>query len=542
MRSKWGSGPVVEHTPDVVPSGYLDGGHWEVRRKCGVCINEYEWVGKGKYRVNEKVKVVKVTGTATVDGQPVNEGDVIDAGKVVTVEPGGSVSVEPGGGERMKRALHGLNDCPGEYTAYVEIIDGLCILEEYGTCEGTMHCGGYTPLTDFWVAETPGALSTIIEISHDSLSNFTRIYNSDDSPHDVVFSPRVGPFSGACFAINPGGWVGINSNGTWFPVVDRISTTQGLTFAWYRNGEIMDDEWSYRLILGDLWETRWETHTGKLDFREDHPEWDDQAVDFSFYEPSGAEGWRQTVFPLPKEGPDTTFPSEPVMYRRPAGGGSPPAGADLNAGVSDVYAFNLSGTNDVSWRIPDLARVSEGDDLDTIYTVVDLSLYCAANPDGFAEGKWQVGDQLTAHDVEIVDGHIAGLEGVMWATRELDYGGLSREGYKSMASSTDLLNSGDKPGELVIVAEHSGGITDLTVECDCGVWGDINGDDAVDPTDVMCLVYHVYQGRDIRIQPANCPYESGDANCDGQTDPMDMISLINHVYKTRALPCQDPCD
>ncbi len=326
------------------------------------------------------------------------------------------------------------------------------------------------------------------------------------------------------------------------PVEDRISTTQGLTFAWYRNGEIMDGEWLYRLTLGGLWETRWETHTGKLDFREDHPEWNDQAVLFAFYPPPVAEGWRQTVFFLPREEPDTTFPVEPVMYRRPAGGGSPTAGFDLNAGVSDVYAFNLSGANNVSWRIPDLARVSEGDDHDTVYAIVDLSLYCAANPDGFAEGKWQVGDHLAAHDVEIVDGRVAGLEGVMWATKELDYGQLAHGEYKSIANSADLLNSGDNPGELVIVAEHSGGITDLTVECDCGVWGDINGDGAVDPMDVMCLVYHVYKGRDLRIQPANCPYECGDANCDGQTDPMDMISLINHVYKAMTLPCQDPCN
>ena len=209
MVSKTGSGVLLEHTPeDPTLAKYWRNGYWEVRRKCGMCINEYKCVGLGKYHVNEQVKVLKVTGAANV-----NEGDILEDCTIVQVELGSSVRVAPVGGGKLGSASGSIYDCPGEYTAYIDIIHGSYTIEEYGTCDTTEHCGGYTPLAEFWVDITPDTFITTVEATHDSIENYTTIYNSYESPHDIVYSPRVGPDSGDCFALSPGWTVEINSSG-----------------------------------------------------------------------------------------------------------------------------------------------------------------------------------------------------------------------------------------------------------------------------------------------------------------------------------------
>jgi hypothetical protein len=78
-------------------------------------------------------------------------------------------------------------------------------------------------------------------------------------------------------------------------------------------------------------------------------------------------------------------------------------------------------------------------------------------------------------------------------------------------------------------------------ECDCGVWGDINGDGSINPVDVSFLANFVYKSLDARVQPPVCPVEAGDVDCSAITTPLDVTFLVNLVYKMLGpLPC-DPC-
>ena len=79
------------------------------------------------------------------------------------------------------------------------------------------------------------------------------------------------------------------------------------------------------------------------------------------------------------------------------------------------------------------------------------------------------------------------------------------------------------------------------VGCDCGVWGDLNGDGEVDPLDVSFLVSYVYLGLDARQQLPDCPYEAGDVDCNDGVDPIDVTFVVNLVYLERGpFPCV-PC-
>jgi len=79
-------------------------------------------------------------------------------------------------------------------------------------------------------------------------------------------------------------------------------------------------------------------------------------------------------------------------------------------------------------------------------------------------------------------------------------------------------------------------------DCECGVWGDVNGDGSVNPVDAVFMVNYVYLGNDMRVQPPNCSYEAGDVNCDGNVNPVDMVHCVNYVYLSiTPFPCSDPC-
>ncbi len=80
-------------------------------------------------------------------------------------------------------------------------------------------------------------------------------------------------------------------------------------------------------------------------------------------------------------------------------------------------------------------------------------------------------------------------------------------------------------------------------ECDCGtVWGDVTGDDAIDPLDVSYMVAFVYKGQDGRITLPACPYQAGDVNCDESVDPLDVATFVGFVYKSLGpWPCVDGC-
>jgi len=78
--------------------------------------------------------------------------------------------------------------------------------------------------------------------------------------------------------------------------------------------------------------------------------------------------------------------------------------------------------------------------------------------------------------------------------------------------------------------------------CDCGVWGDANGDGKINPTDIVYMVSFVYQNQDARVAPPNCNYEVGDVNCDGDVNPVDVVYYAAYVYSNiTPFPCLDPC-
>jgi len=77
--------------------------------------------------------------------------------------------------------------------------------------------------------------------------------------------------------------------------------------------------------------------------------------------------------------------------------------------------------------------------------------------------------------------------------------------------------------------------------CVCGSWGDVNGDDAVNPTDVVFMVNKVYKESDQLTVWDMCPYPTGDANCDDAVNPTDVVLYVNRVYKDENTFCADPC-
>lgn|GEM_PF-925271 len=82
-----------------------------------------------------------------------------------------------------------------------------------------------------------------------------------------------------------------------------------------------------------------------------------------------------------------------------------------------------------------------------------------------------------------------------------------------------------------------------TVEtyCDCGTWGDVTDDAAVNPQDVTYMVQYVFMTNDIRVQPPKCPLEAGDVNCDGHVNPQDVTYYVQYVFMTNNMFCDDPC-
>jgi hypothetical protein len=82
------------------------------------------------------------------------------------------------------------------------------------------------------------------------------------------------------------------------------------------------------------------------------------------------------------------------------------------------------------------------------------------------------------------------------------------------------------------------GHVNVGCECDCGVKGDMNCDQTVEPIDAILLVNYVFRFHDDRCQHPDCPTENGDLNCDGGVAPIDVVYLINYVFRSR----DDICD
>ncbi len=95
-------------------------------------------------------------------------------------------------------------------------------------------------------------------------------------------------------------------------------------------------------------------------------------------------------------------------------------------------------------------------------------------------------------------------------------------------------------GELDDTALVEITVTD-SENCDCGFWGDVSGDGAINPVDVVFMVNYVYKNWDSRVQPPACPLEAGDVDCGGSVNPVDVVYFVNYVYKNWDVLCGDPC-
>ncbi len=76
--------------------------------------------------------------------------------------------------------------------------------------------------------------------------------------------------------------------------------------------------------------------------------------------------------------------------------------------------------------------------------------------------------------------------------------------------------------------------------CDCGLVGDVNCDDGVDPLDVQFLVAFVFQSQDARCTKPSCPNAVGNVNCDSSVDPLDVQFLVAFVFQSNDARC-NPC-
>jgi len=79
--------------------------------------------------------------------------------------------------------------------------------------------------------------------------------------------------------------------------------------------------------------------------------------------------------------------------------------------------------------------------------------------------------------------------------------------------------------------------------CDCGVWGDLNGDGRINPLDLTLLLQcHEHMSSPCYIiEPPNCPRPAGDINCDGYHTPADIVWYVELVYRHSGMICPDPC-
>jgi hypothetical protein len=282
-------------------------------------------------------------------------------------------------------------------------------------------------------------------------------------------------------------------------VYDFITSSANVTYSWYEDGEQVESEWFYGYRLMNSSQRNYESHSGFLDFREKHPEYDGESVEFVFFYPPTANGWRQTI----------VHPN----------------------GISDVYAYNAPedvGANG-PWVIPDLLPATPGHSSETIFTAVDLTLYNDHNPDGFVGGEWENGQTISELGVNITDGQADDVEGIYWARSEFIVGDGRNTPIPS-GGEEDLLNSQVYPIDLLIAGIHANHGFTNAVGC-CQVAGDANDDDNLDVGDAVFLINYIFKNGSAPV----CG-RSADANNDCDVDVGDAVYIVHHIFKDGPAP------
>jgi hypothetical protein len=282
-------------------------------------------------------------------------------------------------------------------------------------------------------------------------------------------------------------------------VYDFIPPTSNVTYSWYEDGEQIESEWFYGYRLMSSPQRNYESHSGFLDFREKHPEYNGEAVEFVFFYPPTANGWRQTI----------VHPN----------------------GVSDVYAYNApeNVNADGPWAIPDLLPAMPGHSSETIFTAVDLSLYNDHNPDGFVGGEWEDGQTITQLGVNITDGQVEDVEGIYWARSEFIVGD-GRSIPIPSGGEEDLLNSQVYPVDLLIAGIHANHGFTNAAGC-CQVAGDANDDGNLDVGDAVFLINFIFKNGTAPV----CG-KAADANNDCDVDVGDAVYIVHHIFKDGPAP------
>lgn len=118
--------------------------------------------------------------------------------------------------------------------------------------------------------------------------------------------------------------------------------------------------------------------------------------------------------------------------------------------------------------------------------------------------------------------------------------GLTADGY-AMSSSARQAVVGTVAGDNYRLEQGYWLGGEAGAACNCGMWGDVNGDGSINPVDVIYIVNFVYKGLDGRTVWPECPRATGDVNCDNGVNPLDMAYYVQYVYKSQNAFCGDPC-
>jgi hypothetical protein len=118
---------------------------------------------------------------------------------------------------------------------------------------------------------------------------------------------------------------------------------------------------------------------------------------------------------------------------------------------------------------------------------------------------------------------VDGINGIYWATSEFVLDKSSPLGYSPKNGAKGYLNSEDYGSDLIIIAQHYGGI-DGGEFC-CLNPGDADHNHSINLLDVVYLIGYLYGNG-----PAPECYHEGDADGNGFINILDITYLIGYLY------------